>query len=228
MKHLKNVLLGGSAVALFLFVLFVINQTAQVVDLASRVTPVLGTILLFVLLAIYAAAILVPLVLFLRLPAPLRPPRTEDSPDFPRHLEALRKRLSANRLVSGHPLNGREEIEGALAFLDAEADKIMRAAASKVFITTGVSQSGRLDALLVLSALSHMVWEIAHLYYQRPTPRDLLYLYGNVGATVFLAGELQDVEVHEHIEPLLAAAFGSAVSTFPGTALAYAPRGTGA
>jgi hypothetical protein len=219
MRYLKTVFVFGSFVVSLLFALFVINQTVQVVDLASRVKPILGVVVLWTLLAVYTVAIIVPVVLFLRLPAPLRPPKAEDSLDFPRYLEALRKRLSANRHVNGRDLTGREGVEGALAFLNSEADQIVRATASKVFITTGISQSGRLDALLVLSALSQMVWQIAHLYYQRPTPRDVMYLYGNVGATVFLTSELQDVEVHEHIEPILASTFGSAVSTLPGTAL---------
>ena len=218
-KYLKAVFLSASVVVLLLFVLFVVNQTVQVVDLATRVNPTFGTVVLWTLLSIYVIALIVPGLLFLSLPAPLRPPKAEDSPDFPRYLDALRKRLSVNRHVSGRPLTERHEIEEALSFLNSEADKLINSAASKIFITTGISQSGRLDALLVLSAASQTVWQIAHLFYQRPTPREVVYLYANVGATVFLASELQDIEVHEHIEPILAATFGSAISTIPGTAL---------
>jgi hypothetical protein len=206
-------------VVVLLFVLFVINQTVQVVDLASRLNPIVGAIVLWGLLFVYAAALMVPVVMFLRLPAPLRPPEAEDSPDFPRYLRALQKRLSVNRRLSGRPLTERREIEEALAFLDSEADTIIKRAASKVFITTGISQSGRLDALFVLSAVSQMVWQIARLFYQRPTPREIVYLYANVGATVFLSSELQDVDVHEQIEPILTATFGSAIAAVPGTSL---------
>ncbi len=218
-RFLKVMLVSTSGVVLLLFVLFVVNQTVQVVDLATRVNPILGTAVLWVLLAVYAVAVLVPVIVFLRLPVPLRPPEAEDSADFTRYLEALRKRLSANRHLSGRPLTDRREIEEALAFLNGQADKIIKATASRIFITTGVSQSGRLDALLVLSAVTQMVWQIAHLFYQRPTPREIIYLYANVGATVFLAGELQDVDVREHVEPILAATFGSAISSVPGTSL---------
>lgn len=218
-KNLKTVLLSGSILVSLLFILFAINQTVQVVDLASRVNPAFGMVVLWALLCIYAVVLIIPLVLFLRLPAPLTPPKTEDSSDFPHYLDALRKRLSTNRHLVGRSLTGRQEIEEALLYLNTEADKLISAAASKVFITTGISQSGRLDALLVLSAVSQMLWQIAHLFYQRPTAREVAYLYANVGATVFLASELQDVEVHEHLEPLLAATFGSAISTIPGTGL---------
>lgn len=216
-KSIKTIFLSAALVALLLFVLFAINQTVQVVDLASRVNQTFGTIVLWTLLCVYAVALIVPGILFLRLPAPLRPPKSEDSPDFKRYLEALHKRLSTNRRLSGRPVKERQEIEEALMFLNSEANRIISGTASKVFIATGISQSGRLDALLVLSAVSQMVWQIAHLFYQRPTPREIVYLYANVSATVFLASELQDLEVHEHIEPILAATFGSAVSTIPGT-----------
>lgn len=218
-KLIKTIFLSAALVVLLLFVLFAINQTVQVVDLASRVNQTFGTIVLWALLCVYAVVLIVPAILFLRLPAPLRPPKSEGSSDFPRYIDALRKRLSTNRHLSGRPLTERQEIEEALGFLNSEADKIISGAASKVFITTGISQSGRLDALLVLSAVSQMVWQIAHLFYQRPTPREVVYLYANVGATVFLASELEDLEVHEHIEPILAATFGSAISTIPGTRL---------
>lgn len=218
-KSLKAILVSGATVALLLFLLFVINQTVQVVSLASHINPTLGTVVLWALLAIYLLVIMVPAILVLRLPAPLRPPTSEDSSDFPRYLDALRKRLSTNRLLSGRPLTERQEIEEALAFLNSEADKLIKTTASKIFITTGISQSGRLDGLLVLTAASQMVWQIAHLFYQRPTPREIVYLYANVGATVFLATELQDVEVYEQIEPILTATFGSAVSALPGTSL---------
>lgn len=218
-RSIKVILVSGSLVVLLLFGLFVVNQTVQIVDLASRADPILGTAVLWTLLCIYAAALLVPVIVFLRLPAPLRPPKAEDSADFPRYLDALRKRLSVNRHLRGRVLTGRREIEEALALLNSEADKVIKATASRVFITTGVSQSGRLDALLVLSAVTQMVWQIAHLFYQRPTPREVIYLYANVGATVFLAGELQDVDVHEHVEPIIAASFGSAISSLPGTSL---------
>jgi hypothetical protein len=218
-KSLKLVFLTGSLLILLLFILFAVNQTVQIVDLASRLNPMLGVVVLWTLLGIYAAVLLVPIIIFLRLPAPLRPPGNDRSADFPNYLKALRKRLTMNRHLAGRSLAGRQDIEEALAFLNAEADNIIKSTASRVFITTGISQSGRLDALLVLSAVSRMVWQIAYLFYQRPTPGEIVRLYANVGATVFLVGELDDIDVHHHIEPILVAGFGSAVSTVPGTGL---------
>ena len=88
--------------------------------------------------------------------------------------------------------------------------------ATTVFLTTAVSQSGRLDALLVLMAQSRMVWRVAHLYYQRPSLREMAHLYTNVAATAFVAGELDDIELHQMIQPVVAASLGTMGGAIPG------------
>ncbi len=88
-----------------------------------------------------------------------------------------------------------EEIAKTLTFLDARARQVICRHAAAVFATTAVSQSGRLDTAIVISAQLRLVKEIAELYYQRPYPRELLRLYLNVGASAFIAGEIQDSEV---------------------------------
>ncbi len=61
-----------------------------------------------------------------------------------------------------------------------------------------------------------MVWEIAFLYYQRPSVRDLLNLYANVASTAFVAGELQDLDLLEQMEPVVTTALGGLVGAVPG------------
>src|SRR5512141_905560 len=86
------------------FVVFLISQTAQVVALADRVHPALGQVVLWGLLGLYAVCVVVPVLLLLRLPAPLAPPSTDAGPAFERHLGALTDRLRRNPLVSDRPL----------------------------------------------------------------------------------------------------------------------------
>ncbi|MBU1699015.1 MAG: YcjF family protein [Candidatus Eisenbacteria bacterium] len=88
-----------------------------------------------------------------------------------------------------------DEINNTLTFLDRRTEKIIRRHAAAVFAATAVSQSGRLDTAIVLSAQLRMVKEIAEVYYQRPHPRELWALYLNVGTAAFIAGEIQDSEV---------------------------------
>jgi Domain of unknown function (DUF697) len=217
-KTLKTLLLLGSALVVVSFGVIVVNQTAQVVALARQVHPTLGTVTLWGLLASYSALIGVPVVIILRMPRALTPPATDTGPEFEAHLAALGRRLQANPLVPAPmgPSPARGDIEDALRALDIEANTAVKQMATTVFLTTAVSQSGRLDALLVLMAQSRMVWRVAHLYYQRPSLREMGHLYANVAATAFVAGELDDIELHQMIQPVVAASIGTMGGAIPG------------
>ena len=215
-RTLKNAALVVSALIIFFFVLFVINQTVQVVELASHLSPIMGTIVLWLLLGLYAAFVIAAVVFFLRLPKRLEPPQSETEPQFSRYLEALRNRLAANPRLKGYDLSGRTGIEKALENLGRECDVIIRDTATTVFVSTAISQSGRLDTLFVLLSHLRMVWRIAHVYSQRPALRNLINLYANVAATAFVAGELDDAEISEQIEPILSSALGAVSLSVPG------------
>ena len=128
------------------------------------------------------------------------------------------ERLAANKQIqldTGQPID-RRQVEDAIRVLDEDADALIKQMATTVFLTTAVSQSGRLDALLVLGAQSRMVWRIAHLYYQRPSLRELTHLYANVSVTSLLAGELDDLELHQMIQPVVAGTVGAVGGAIPG------------
>jgi Domain of unknown function (DUF697) len=217
-KSLKTLAVVGSGLVLISCVVVVINQTAGVVQLAKEVHPVLGTATLWGLLITYGTLLGVPVVIVWRMPRALIPPTTDEGPEFERHLQELGERLAANpraECASILPAR-RDEIERALGRLDDEAGTIIKQMATTVFLTTAVSQSGRLDALLVLAAQSRMLWRIAQLYYQRPSLRELVHLYSNVAATSFLAGELDDLELHQMIQPVVAGTLGTVGGAIPG------------
>ena len=70
--------------------LFVINQTAQVVILANTISPLLGRIVLWTLIALYAVILITPVWMILRLPKALQdPPNDETSADYTAYLEQL-------------------------------------------------------------------------------------------------------------------------------------------
>jgi hypothetical protein len=215
-RTIRTVVLLASGAVLLSFGILVVNQTAQVVQLVEKIDPTLGSITLWTLVIAYAGLLGVPVVLFIRLPSPLLPPESEDCPAFETHLKRLGERLASSPHLTGHVLCDRPGIEAALRVLDGKADQIVRETASSVFLATAVSQSGRLDGLLVLAAQSRMVWQLAHLYHQRPTLRDLTHLYANVAGTAFVAGELQDLDLGEQVEPVLSAAIGALGASLPG------------
>ena len=65
---------------------------------------------------------------------------------------------------------------------------------------------------MVLAAQVRMIWAIAHIYHQRPTVRDVIQLYANVAGTVFVASELEELDIGEQVEPVIKAALGSSMA----------------
>jgi hypothetical protein len=221
MRWLVGVL--GSLV-LIVFALFVMRETAGVVTLASTLHPGLGRGVLIFLLVVYACCIGVPVVLFLRLREPLIPPSEADTEAVGRHLDRLSRRLSRNPHLGALPVGAdRTSIERALSALDGLANEHITREASVVFLSTAISQSGRLDGLLVLVAQSRMIWTVAHVYAQRPGLREMVWLYANVGATVFAAQAVEDLDLGEVLEPMVAPVLATAAG---GGTVVLAPLAT--
>ena len=220
MQSQWKLLAAIASIAIIVFTIIVmINQTAQAVQLANTINPGFGRIVLFSLLAFYASAFLTPVVIFLRMPKALTPPEEESSPEFQVYLKKLGARLERNPNLKGQcgRIANREEIQAAFKILDTQSTAIIKQKASTVFLSTAISQNGRLDAITVLVAQTRMVWQIAHLYNQRPTLHEMTHLYANVGAAVLLAGEIQDIDVSQHIEPTIRTVIGtSLVAYVPG------------
>lgn len=218
-KTLKRILVSGALLLSLSFLVILVNQTLQLADFAARFHPVAGEAVFWGLVFLFVIALAVPVFLVLRLPSPLVPPATDEGDAFERHLQRLAERLSRNPRI-GAPVTDRDDIEKALQDLDTDARTSIRAAGSRAFFVTAVSQSGALDALVVLGLQSRLVWEVAHVYAQRPTLRDMVYLYSNVLGTAFLATELDEAELSEAVQPVISSVLGSAASAVPGVQLA--------
>ncbi|MBP6940730.1 MAG: DUF697 domain-containing protein [Syntrophorhabdaceae bacterium] len=215
-KKITIIALTAAILIFALFVVFVINQSIQLVAFGDRIHPLVGDIVLWGLAVFYVLCVAVPLYLFATMPAPLVPPESEASAEFPGYLNKMAKRLSENPLVGKHIAGSKEDVESALQILDRKADDAIKKAASYVFVTTAISQNGKLDAFFVLSVQSKLVLEVARIYYQRPTMRNLFYLYTNVAAMVLFASELEDMDLSEVIQPVLTGILGSATGAIPG------------
>jgi hypothetical protein len=215
-KKVTRIALIVAILILVLFIIFLINQTIQLIAFGDRIHPLLGNTILWGLVVFYALCVIIPVYLLLTMPAPLIPPESETSPEFPEHLKAMAKRLSRVPLIGKPILASREDVERALQMLDRKADDVIKTTASRIFVSTAISQNGKLDALIVLSAQSKLVFEIARIYYQRPTIRNLLYIYANVAFMVFFASELEDMDLSEIIQPILTGILGSAAGAIPG------------
>lgn len=213
---IKWLLVPLALVVLATFLLVVVSQTAQVVELADRISPSLGTVVLWTIIVIFALLVLAPFIVLGRLPRTLIVPEVAEGPEYEQYLRRLARRLSGNELASDGRIVEVDELEQAIARVDARCNEVIRETAAAVFLITAVSQSGRFDALAVLSAQSKMVLTIARTYYQRPSARQLLYLYANVAGTALVAGEIDDIEIEEQIQPILDASLGGMLGIIPG------------
>lgn len=209
MNALKNILLPIGLGLGLLALLGLIGSALFLVREARAVDPILGWIVLGLFVLALYLLVLAPILRILALPKPIRKPAERSGRDWNRYLERFADRALGNSRLADWP--HREELrraresrdpvalEATLARAIGELDRIANEAihrhAAAVFVVTGASQSGRLDAGLVLSTQIRMIREIAVIYYQRPGPRELWALYANVGGTAFLAGEIQDSEL---------------------------------
>ena len=174
----------------------VVNQTNQFVQFATQLDERLGRLVFWGLIT----------------------PDDETSPAFEKHLSLWKTRLKTNPHMrdSGLVLETRENVEKATEVLGARAEDIIKDTASQVFISTAVSQNGNFDAISVLSAQSKMVWQVAHVYNQRPPLREMVQLYGNVILTTFAARRLDDIDIVEQVAPILTSVPGSILGAIPG------------
>ncbi|MEQ8472984.1 MAG: DUF697 domain-containing protein [Marinoscillum sp.] len=199
----KKILIPLAILLILGFVLFMVNQISGVY-LMVRSNSVLGANILLVVLSVSTLVLIGwPFVLFLKLPGPIKLPTDQD--ELVTYRKKLIKRLSTNTILKATGAVPRDagELDHSLKILDKEASKIVHETATAVFLTTSVSQNGKLDALTVLATQSRMVWRIAHVYYQRPTLREIIYLYANVAGSSFLASQIEEMDVSQQVEPVI-------------------------
>jgi hypothetical protein len=194
----------------------IIAGFTSLISLAERIHPIAGTIVFWSVCLAAGFFALYCVVAYAKLPAALVPPEEKSGPTYDAYLQALRVRLTLNPRTRGRPLATEEEIENAVGHLSAEADSIVRSTASTVFLSTALMQNGRLDGLIVLFTQIRMVGRIARIYVQRPSPRELVWLYANVAGTAFVASGLESLDLGEMVAPLAVSVVPALKGGIPG------------
>jgi len=208
------------SIAVTIIVLIVIvNQLVQFSEVLSQISPVLGHISLGLFLSVLLLAVLTPVYLYVKLPGPLIPPKQSDGAIHDEYIKKLAKRLSSNPVVEAGRVEGLEDVKSVIKQLDKKSDLSIKRSANRAFITTAISQNGALDALFILGLQFRLIWEIAHIYEQRPSFKDLSFLYTNVLVTAFIASSIDEAEYYEIVESSMSQGIGSVLSMVPGTAL---------
>lgn len=215
MKRLKTIGTFLAAGIALVFVLFVYNQTAQFVANVGGTNTPAGKAALFILLALYATLLLMPVLSFLRYRRTPELPAEENGAAYEAYLKQVAQNLNENRVLkaAGEPaIESEEDILRGYATLNLEANAIIKKEATSIFLTTAISQNGSLDALFMVSSLTKMIWRLMHLYENRPGWARIVQLYGNIAGTVLLARSIEDMDlIEDQIEPLLASLLGGSV-----------------
>ena len=196
----------------------IVAGVTSLISLADRIHPVAGNIVFWTIVLAAAGASLYLAIAYSRLPPALIPPEEISGPKHDAYLQALRLRLAANPRTRGMAVSTTEEIESALAVLSVEADSVVRKTASTVFLSTALMQNGRLDALILLFTQIQMVTRVAHVYVQRPSPRELIRLYANVAGTAFISSGLESLDLSEMVAPLATSVVPALKGGIPGLA----------
>lgn len=211
----KALTLIGLVVA-FYVVASVVTTFTQLANSADRIHDGAGQPVFWTLLVAFSGLLLYPLVLLLRLPKAMKPPPDKTEPAYSQHRNWLKQHLSHSTRNEVGTLAREDNVDGALNALSREADLLIRNTASGVFISTAMIQNGRLDGLVMLASQLRLVWQVASLYNLRPSPRQLWYLYSNVGGTMMVSTNLEDVNFAELVSPIVNSVAPSLLSAVPG------------
>ncbi len=213
---LRRIILVLLALGVVSMVSLIVAGATSLISLADRIHPVAGTVVFWGLCLAAGFLALYCVIAYAQLPPALVPPKETSGPKHEAYLQALRSRLANNPRTRELPLGTDAEVEAAIAHLSKEADVVVRRTASTVFLSTALMQNGRLDGLIVLFTQIQMVGRIARIYVQRPSPRELLRLYANVGGTAFVASSLESLDLGEMVAPLAVSVVPALKSGIPG------------
>jgi hypothetical protein len=212
-QDIKRTLGWASGLIGALAIVIVANQLIQFAQFARSLHPLAGDVVSIGLVVLAGTASLTPIIIIVRTPKALVPPPESDPAAIEAYRAQLRQRLAANpNLAAGTiDLSSEAGLKTAIQQLDMRANQLTKQAATTTFVSTAISQNGRLDAMMVLATQTRLVWQIARLYQQRPHWRELLNLYSNVAVTALLVSEIEDLDISEQIEPIVASVLGSGV-----------------
>jgi len=214
----KKILIALALLLIVCLAGLLITAVDQIAGLASRFHPWAGQVTFWILVSAIAGAALFALFEYFRLPVTLALPKDASESEQRHYLSVLRRRLKSNPKFKNQSLETTEQIQSVLGALQIDADQIIRRTATTVFVSTAAMQNGRLDGVVVLLTQTRMIWQIARLYVQRPSARDMIYLYGNVAGTALLASNLEDIDLSEVFAPVTASMAPAVFSAIPGAA----------
>ena len=214
-QNLKKILYPLGILICIVFILIIINQLVSFYHNLSSIHPIIGIVGTSILALIFIGLLAVPVLLIAKMPSPL--PFPDNDKDLERYKLKFKERLVKHPISIENKLDpyNSEQLKKIDEFLKVKADKIIFETASAVFISTAISQNGKLDAFTVLAAQVRLIWKVAHVYWQRPSIRNLQQLYTNVAINAMAAGTIEQMDLSQQIQPIINAVLKSPGNHIP-------------
>ncbi len=213
---MRAIIVALALLAGFYFATALLANIGGLAAVADRVRAGSGDYVFWILCVALAVLLAAPVVLFFAQPPALVAPHSAEGPEYEAFRRAFAARLKANPLLAGAPIESEAQMADACARLNIAAEAAIKETASTVFVSTAIMQNGRLDGLIVFLTQIRLVWRIARIYTQRPSPRQMAYLYGNVGVNALVAENLQEIEFMEIAAPIVTSIIPSLKGAMPG------------
>jgi len=99
---LKKIVLLFAAFTIIVFLVFLFNQTVQIVTSARTVNATLGGVVFWALIVLYCTSLLTPVVLWFRMPKRILPPVSTEGDEYASFLAGFKKRMSRKSSPSRH------------------------------------------------------------------------------------------------------------------------------
>ncbi len=202
-KNVKNILYPLGIVISLVFLLIIINQLVSFYHNLSSIHPIVGIVGTSLLGIVLVGLLAIPFILIAKLPAPL--PFPDNNQDLELYQQKFKEKLAKHPVSRKNNLDPHnpEQLKVIDEKLKERSDKIIFESASAVFISTAISQNGKLDAFTVMAAQVRLIWKVAHVYWQRPSLKNLQQLYANVAMNAMAAASLEQIDLSQQIQPIL-------------------------
>lgn len=201
-----------------IFLIFIANQIISLYANLDTIRPIYGDVFIYFVAAVLLVITAFIIYQFTKFSKQIALPEDKDSKEYDKQLQVLMKSLRKNNNIKNEELEYNEQnkiewVNECVNQLDVQANEIIEENAKYVFLSTAISQNGIFDSIIILIAQVKMIWQILHIYYQRPNLKSILSLYTNIVITIFTVKAIEDFEfIERQIEPIVASILGSSIT----------------
>ena len=206
MKKLQAKILILAAILIFAsIVAFVFNNIIAVSNMLANFNPLIGRISLFFMLGLMFLCCFYLIGIYFMRQKPLIAPNDPTPEQEELYLENLLQRLNSNKQLRDRGLRANSDIDvvNLIATLDNLAEEEIKQVAKRVFVSTSISQNGRLDSIIVFYQIAILIWRVSKIYGQSPYPYELWKIYCNVLTTSMISYGIEQVDLTDQIGSLI-------------------------